>query len=83
MYVFGLHWVFVAACGPSPVAARGVAAHGLLTAVTSLAVEHRLSSCGTRVQFPCGMWNLRGSRIKPVLPALAGRFPTTGPPGKS
>ena len=29
------------------------------------------------------MWNLPGSGIEPVSPAVAGRFPTTGPPGKS
>ena len=29
------------------------------------------------------MWNLHGSGIKPVSHALAGRFLTTGPPGKS
>ena len=28
------------------------------------------------------MWDLHRSGIKPVSPALAGRFPTTGPPGK-
>ena len=30
-----------------------------------------------------GMWNLPGSEIEPIFPALAGRFLTTGPPGKS
>ena len=29
------------------------------------------------------MWNLPGPGIKPLFPALAGGFPTTGPPGKS
>ena len=29
------------------------------------------------------MWNLPGPGIEPVSPALAGRFSTTGPPGKS
>ena len=28
-----------------------------------------------------GMWDLLGPRIKPMSPALAGRFLTTGPPG--
>ena len=28
------------------------------------------------------MWHLPGPRIEPVSPALAGRFPTTEPPGK-
>ena len=43
---FWLHWVFVAVLGLSlVVASRGllfVAVHGLLTAVASLVVEHRL-----------------------------------------
>ena len=34
-------------------------------------------------QVPCGMWNLPGPGIKPMSPALAGRFLTSGPPGKS
>ena len=29
------------------------------------------------------MWDLPGSGIKPVSPALAGGFLTIGPPGKS
>ena len=41
------------------------------------------SSCGARVQLPRVMWNLPGPGIKPVFPALAGRFLTTGPPEKS
>ena len=32
---------------------------------------------------PCGMWDLPGPGTEPVSPALAGRFLTTGPPGKS
>ena len=32
---------------------------------------------------PHGMWNLPGPGLKPVSPELAGRFLTTGPPGKS
>ena len=29
------------------------------------------------------MWDLPGPGVEPVSPALAGRFFTTGPPGKS
>ena len=58
-----------------------------LTTAASLAAEHRLqtrrlSNCGSRAQ------PLRGTRDpprpgpEPVSPALAGRFPTTAPPGK-
>ena len=30
-----------------------------------------------------GMWDLPGPGLEPVSPALAGRFLTTAPPGKS
>ena len=49
----------------------------------SWALEHWLSSCGTWVSLPCGMWNLTRPRIKLMSPALAGRFLTTGPSGRS
>ena len=39
--------------------------------------------CGIRVLLPCGMWDLPKSEIEPESPALAGRFFTTDPPGKS
>ena len=58
----------------------------LLIAVASLIAEHRLqgfSSCDAWVQLPHGMWNLPGPGIKPMSHALAGRFLTSGPPGKS
>ena len=49
------------------------------------ALEHRLSSCGTR-HVVYGMWDFSrdvGSGIEPTSPALAGRyFFTTEPPGK-
>ena len=58
-----------------------VVVSGLLFAVASLVVEHGLSSCGTWAQSLRGMWDLPGSGIEPVSPALAGRFFTTEPPG--
>ena len=67
-----LHLVFVAARRLSLVAESA----GLL----SVAV-HRLSCCGT--QLLLGMWDLPRSGSEPMSPALAGRFLTTGPPGKS
>jgi len=48
----------------------------------SQALGHRISSCGTQVQLLCGMWDLPGSGIEPVSPALASGFFTTEPPGK-
>ena len=32
---------------------------------------------------PCDTWGLPGPEVTPMSPALAGRFLTTGPPGKS
>ena len=61
----------------SVVAARGLSSCGLR------AVEYRLSSCGAQAQLLCGMWDLPGPGLKPMSPALAGRFLTTAPPGKS
>ena len=60
---------------------------GPLTIVASLVAEHRLqmrrlSSCGSRAQLLCGMWDLPRPGLEPVSPALAGRFSTTAPPGK-
>ena len=64
-----------------------ITVRGPLTIVASLVAEHRLqtrrlSSCGARAQLLRGMWDLPGSGLEPVSPALAGRFSTTVPPGK-
>ena len=64
-----------------------VAVHGPLTIAASPVVEHRLqtrrlSSCGSRAQLLCSMWDLPRPGLEPVSPALAGGFPTTAPPGK-
>ena len=76
--------------GPLFIAVRGplfIAVRGPLTVVASRVAEHRLqtcrlSSCGTRAQLPCGVWDLPGPGLEPVSPALAGRLSTTAPPGK-
>ena len=68
--------------GPLPIAARGPP-----TIAAPPVAEHRLqtrrpSNRGSRAQ------SLRGTRdpprpgLEPVSPALAGRLPTTAPPGK-
>ena len=64
-----------------------IAVRGPLTIAASLVAEHRLqtrrvSSCGSRVQVPRGMWDLPRPGLEPVSPALAGRLSTTAPPGK-
>ena len=63
-----------------------IVVRGPLTIVASL-VEHRLqtrrlSNCGSRAQPLRGMWDLPRPGHEPVSPALAGRLPTTAPPGK-
>ena len=61
----------------------------LLSCSTAVSlVEHRLgcrpvSSWGSQAQLPGGTWNLHGSGIEPISPALADGFLTTGPRGKS
>ena len=64
-----------------------IAVRGPLTTAASLVAEHRLqmrrlSSCGSRAQSLRGMWDPPRPGLKPVSPALAGRFSTTAPPGK-
>ena len=81
----------------SPVVLSGafslVVVQGLLIVVASLVAEHGLlslqasealglSSCGTQAYLHCSMWNLPRLGIELMSPALAGRFLTTGPPGK-
>ena len=64
-----------------------IAVRGPLTVAASLVEEHRLqirrlSNCGTRAQLLRSMWDPPRPGLEPVSPALAGRFPTTAPPGK-
>ena len=66
--------LFIAGRGPLTVAASLVAEHRLQT--------RRLSGCGSRAQLLRCMWDLPKPGLEPVSPALAGRFPTTAPPGK-
>ena len=61
----------------SVVVARGLSSCG------SRALERSFSSCGARAQLLHGMWDLPRPGIELVSPALAGRFLTTVPPGKS
>ena len=74
--LFILVWgpLFIAVRGPFTIAAPLVAGHRLQT--------RRLSSCGSRAQSLRGVWDLPRPGLEPVSPALAGRFPTTAPPGK-
>ena len=66
--------LFITVRGPLTIAASPVAEHRLQT--------RRLSNCGSRAQPLRGMWDLPRPGLEPVSPALAGRLPTTAPPGK-
>ena len=103
-FFFRLHWVFVAACGLSLVAAsRGYSLlwcagfslqwlfllqrmgsrHAGFSSCGLRALERRLCSCGSWASLLRSMWDLPRPGIKPMSPALAGGFLTTGPPRKS
>ena len=66
--------LFIAVRRPLTIAASLVAEHRLQT--------RRLSNCGSRAQSLRGTWDLPRQGPEPVSPALAGRLPTTAPPGK-
>ena len=64
-----------------------ITVHGPLTIAAPPAAEHRLqtrrlSNCGSWAQPLRGMWDPPGPGLEPASPALAGRLPTTAPPGK-
>ena len=89
---FWLHWVFVAVPRLSLVVVSGsyssLRCLGFsllwLLLLQSTGSRRIVSSiCGAWVKLPFHIWDLPGPGIKPMSPALAGRFLTTGPPGKS
>ena len=55
--------------------------HGL-NSCGSRTLEHRLGRCGPQAELPRGVWDLPGSGMELVSPALAGRCFITEPPGK-
>ena len=64
-----------------------IVVRGPLSIAASLVEEHRLQTCrlsnsGSRAQSLRGMWDPPRPGLEPVSPALAGRLPTTAPPGK-
>ena len=44
--------------------------------------QFRLNTCGAWPQLPCSVWDVPGSGMEPMSPALPGGFFTTEPPGK-
>ena len=55
---------------------------GVFSSRSSQGLAHGLSSCGVWAYLLLGMWDLPGSGIEPVSPALAGGFFNTESPGK-
>ena len=87
MVVLGLHFCARAFSSCGKWGSLFITVHGPLTIVASLVVEHRLqtrrsSNCGSQAQLLHVMWDLPRPGLKPVSPALVGRFLTTVPPGK-
>ena len=97
LFIYLFIYLFLAALGlrfcaraPSSCGKRGplfIAMRGPLTVAAPLVAEHRLqtrrpSSRGSRAQPLRGMWDPPRPGPEPVSPALAGRLPTTAPPGK-
>ena len=90
LFIFGVLGLRFCARAFSSCGKRGplfIAVRGSLTIAASPIAEHRLqtrrlSSCGSRAQLLCGMWDPPRPGLEPVSPALAGRFSTTAPPGK-
>ena len=87
MAVLGLHFCARALSSCGKWGPLFIAVRGPLTVAASLVAEHRLqtrrlSNCGSRAQSLRGMRDPPIPGLEPVSPALAGRFPTTVPPGK-
>ena len=66
--------LLIAVRGPYTIAASPVAENRLQT--------RRLGNCGSWAQPLRGTWDPPRPGLEPVSPALAGRPPTTAPPGK-
>ena len=87
-----LHWVFIVAHSLSLVVGGGYSLQlqctgfswWYLLLLQSTGSRHTgFSSRSSRALLLQGMWDLPGPGIEPVSPALARRFLTTAPPGKS
>ena len=57
--------------------------HRLLTLLASVLQSVACSSGGTRAGLLCSVWSRSDQGWNAQSPAMAGRFLTTGPPGKS
>ena len=80
MHWFWLCWVFVAEHG-LPLAAGYELLIGLASLVAEYGLQGGLRSYGAQAWLLLDMWDLPGSGVKPMSPALAGGFFTTELPG--
>ena len=86
MAVLGLRFCARALSSRGKRGPLSITARGPLTIPVSPVAEHRLqtrrpSNCGSRAQLLRGTWDPPRPGPEPVSPALAGRLPTTAPPG--
>ena len=72
----------LAVCGYLLAEASLMVEHGFSGVQASVVVARGLGNCDALAQLLHGMWNLPRPGLKPVSPALAGRFFTTEPPRK-
>ena len=84
-FFFWLRWVFIGARSEQASHCCGFACCGARTlgAWASVVAARGLSSCDAQAELLCDMWDLPRPGIKPVSPALAGRFLTTAPSERS
>ena len=92
LFSFLLSWVFIASLWAfSSRDKRGLlsrcgawASHcSDVSCCRARAVERGVSSVSTWAQLPHSMWNCPGPGTRPMSPAVASRFSTSGPLGKS
>ena len=78
-----MHWLLFS-CGAGASHCDGAEAlgHAGFSRCGPRALEHRLIRCDTGAYLLLSMWDLPGSGIELVSPALTGTFFTTEPPGK-
>ena len=75
-------WGLLDSRGPRASDCGGFSCCGAGAPGVSWAQEHRLNNVAQGLSVLCSMWDLSGSGIKPLSPALAGGFSTAEPPGK-
>ena len=85
-FYFWLYWAFLAACRlfPPTAGSRAALCCRAQRGSYSPGLSYRgAQGLGLRALWPHGTWSLPGPETEPVSPALAGRFLSTVPLGKS